>query len=634
MTTLYNVKEIKLKGKQIHDVDIEPITLPVPTINSNNTISYTPGLTSLKDDTLLTEKSLPIAYTLKGENMDPTQSDFTNKLLTLSTIREIKPEVETQHLQIAYSDTMHKNVYQFGEDSGIKEFDLTTTSTKPLSVNIFANTKTTPFTFAKNAKFGNNFITERALESTYINDQLVFDSTLTSNANNQSIQHKLLTSDAFENAYIPNKLIFADTLTDNAENISENYSIDPLISHKLLTTNILDNAYLKKSLIFDSVLNESGSSGSSNTINSLISHKLLTADNFNGVYVNGTLIFADTLTDNVNRISLVNKSIDDLISHKLLTANALDNAYLKNKLIFADTLTDNAENISENYSIDPLISHKLLTANALDNAYVTTLNLKNADWLNANKDKLLTVNALNTINFDDVGSVSVDDMILYNRYECNVIENLTPPSEYTIYSTKIFTYSIDSTGKNIKIYHDGKLIKTETFNDVIDNVTFRYTETVANNGNKFKESYLVHDKYYGLQFEVYSMDNKFTISYFNNGNQISTDEITVEQNIAHVAFQAQTNDRKLSIGAVLKYCNVNYTDTNMVDIKSYIIEYMNPNYTFMSDKIIIADELLFGDNFNRVTVSRINTNRIPEIIYDDNEYSLTTTGGSLIFRRN
>ena len=235
MTTLNNVKQIILKKKEINDIDTTSITLPVPSKDpQTGEITYNPPLNSLKSDTILTETSLPISYTLTNEIIDPSDPNFENKLLTLSAASELKPETKSDALKI-FENLEHQKQYQFG-DSEPENFG-PNENKDALSVGIFKDTKTTPFEFSKTETFNNNFMTEKALEDTYINDSLKFAKTLTNVDENVKIddttidpliEHKLLTADALDDTYIKDSVKFAPTLTTNPENT--NYII-----HKTLT---------------------------------------------------------------------------------------------------------------------------------------------------------------------------------------------------------------------------------------------------------------------------------------------------------------------------------------------------------------------------------------------------------------
>jgi hypothetical protein len=138
MTTLNNVKEIKLKGKRITDIDNHTIDIPKAVYENgeikrdiNGNIIYEPS--SLLSTVLLSEISLPIIYSLENEIIDPADPNYKNKLVSLSSIIEMNNQINDKSLKI-YDDYK----YQFGDDNihsfGLKE------NMKPLSVEAFKDT--------------------------------------------------------------------------------------------------------------------------------------------------------------------------------------------------------------------------------------------------------------------------------------------------------------------------------------------------------------------------------------------------------------------------------------------------------------------------------------------------------------
>ena len=119
MTTLNNVKRIVLKGNKIDDVDIEQIKLPKPKyVNGvlqyeDGKIVYEPSFDDLKAERILSEKALPIAYSLDTiPTTDPSNTNFNNYLITLTLANEMITKTETRPLQI-YENLENKKVYQF-----------------------------------------------------------------------------------------------------------------------------------------------------------------------------------------------------------------------------------------------------------------------------------------------------------------------------------------------------------------------------------------------------------------------------------------------------------------------------------------------------------------------------------------
>ena len=174
MTTLKNVKEIILKGKNIRDVDTTPITIPSPVYENGvikkdsetGKVIYNPTLDTLKTDTLLAETSLPIAYSLENKVIDPSLPNFKNEILTLSAASELKTKTKSDSLKI-----LPNNQYQFNnnepENFGESE------NKDALSVGIFKNTLTSGIEFSKNhnSEISDNFMTEKVFKDRYITDK-------------------------------------------------------------------------------------------------------------------------------------------------------------------------------------------------------------------------------------------------------------------------------------------------------------------------------------------------------------------------------------------------------------------------------------------------------------------------------
>ena len=407
---------------------------------------------------LLTTNALKDAYVneLNIKNQE-WYDENKYKLVTVEAMEDVETETEKEHLQIANVNGTNK--YQFGNGNA-ENFDTAETSTKPLSVNVLADTKTVPFEFSKTETFGNNLMTEKVLENTYINDKLLFSKTLTNNENNTEISGK---------------------------------------------------------------------------------------------------------------------------------------------------------------TIDPEIEHKLVTTDALKDAYVNELNIKNQEWVNENKYKFLTVEAIKDLKFDNV---DFDNMILLSKYDCEIIED-SPNNITSLYDTTNFNYKIN--GNNIKIYYDYKLIYNNDVSSTFNNANITY-----NNGSCLN-SYRVVDKYYGLLFDIYEMNNEFDINIRNGDIIVVTEQLTVKQYLAILRNGTQINNRKLNIAAILKYCDVAFNDTTKADKKMFIILYTgNTEFTFNADEILISDDLTIntGDEFI------INLNQTPENIqYDDNEYTHNVVTSKHVFTK-
>ena len=472
MTTLNNVKQMRLKNKNINDVDVSPITLPVPSKNpSTGEITYNPSIDSLKSDTLLTETSLPVAYSLEGKELDPASPNFKNEILTLSAATELKTKTKSDVLKIL-EDSEHQKQYQFGDSE--PELFGENENKDALSVGIFKNTLTSGIEFSKehNSEISDNFMTEKVFKDRYITDKLHFSDELRVNTTKVSYNYDHIStylSINNENITKPIRDVFSTINNGNANYRyvkdysfgDDNYKVEvnkinDIGSYVVMIFDINNNRPRDLfSIYFDLTNNRviSGPRGNKTTKSisdcqispNVYFDQSIFKENDTDKYLVKVInnILNDNITVTISSIAdetkycifksdilengwkeyyysnmYDNQNIQNNIEYEMLwpkyefvNSEGLETTDLNNKVF---TLNSNLkyivdkqnnitlQNVPENkclrYSTYTLnqenINYKLLTTEALKDAYVNSLDLKNNEWFDENKDKLVTVEAL------------------------------------------------------------------------------------------------------------------------------------------------------------------------------------------------------------------------------------------------
>ena len=257
--------------------------------------------------------------------------------------------------------------------------------------------------------------------------------------------------------------------------------------------------------------------------------------------------------------------------------------------------------------IDPKIENKLLTTNALSNTYVNDLHIDDETWLNNNKYKLVTVNSLK-----DFGqNINVDDMILYNKYLCNVNLSESANIENDLYDTDLFNYKIKN--HTLTLYYDNRKIVDVTDESI--NINNNYSYTINRKFTEIIESYNVTDKYYGLIFDVYKMNNLFDIIININENDYETfTNVEIIQYIAILRNGTQQKTNILEKAVILKYVEV---EINKIK-RLYIIKYSNNNeFKFNSADFILGDNVSIPAGGKFI----IELENVESKYYDDNSFN-------------
>ena len=231
--------------------------------------------------------------------------------------------------------------------------------------------------------------------------------------------------------------------------------------------------------------------------------------------------------------------------------------------------------------------------------------------------------------------VDIDNMILFSKYECEVLEN----GEAETLSDGL--YSLDFKAKikpitGLTIYFDDKMVNNFSEINNYTSISYSYVSGSSNVINSYK----VVDKYYGLIFDVYEMDNVFNIDITIDSSHSSTVSNThIIQKLAVLRNGEQTNERILDKVAILKYCEVNFDDASLPTKKSYIIKYSNNEttpyiakentFTFKGLQFIISDDLLINSSDKLI----VTVNQSEDAIYDENEYSISYDSTTITFTK-
>ena len=282
-------------------------------------------------------------------------------------------------------------------------------------------------------------------------------------------------------------------------------------------------------------------------------------------WIHGTNYNNDNKILNIENVITKGEEIEgDTINTTTSSVDKSDYSVYRTMNIVTKTKTKYIEMLSSENRLN-----KLITTNSLKDAYVNELKLENNDWMNENEYKLLTVKALKDLKITGEG-VNVDEMILYNKYKCEIIEGEQADEigNDGLYSLEFVEKVMPNTG--LTIYFNDLLVNN--YPDITSFTEVKY-EFVRSN---VTYSYRVIDKYYGFIFDIYSLENEFKINIINNGETIASDMgAHMTQNIAILRNGTQANERMLDKAAILKYCEVEMNDPNIMNKMKFIIKYSN-----------------------------------------------------------
>ena len=671
MTTLKNVKEIVLKGKNIRDVDTTPITMPSPVYENGEIkkdsetgeIIYNPSLNTLKTDTLLTETSLPIAYSLEGKTLDPSSQDFKNEIMTLSAAAELKTTVKEEPLQI-----LPDNKYKFG-DSEAEDFG-DNQNKDALSVGIFKNTLTSGIEFSKehNSEISDNFMTEKIFKDKYVYSKLHFNENNLSDVDltdttTQYIKSLItyLQPSTDSNIIIDNEEFTIYTNNDNNDNTTINIFIDgmkiqiidsntntsrftinnndasnkrcilatysTMTDSKYCQTNNVNNTYNVPENIFDATLLENG-------LYEGVWDKSTAPKPFKINYgvVNNERVFKAIVEDkNIIDVYTHFDKNNEIVYHKLVLYSSLNNSSKAEHIIYkynfekydssktyaeyTETLNGPDEmnsnitfrNLQIKYTyasqpeiVDaseipsellPEVKHKLLTTEALKDAYVNSLDLKNNEWYDENKDKLLTVEAISNLETEtEKEHLQIANVDGVNKYQFGNDDLKSFDSSET--STKPLTVNVLADTKTTPF----EFSKTETFGNNL--ITEKVLEdTYINDSLKFSK----------------------TLTTLDENTEI--EDTTIDPEIEHKLITTDALNETY-INDSLKFSKTLTTldeNTEIIDSTTSELQTIDPEIehklitTDALNKTYISDKLIFG---NTLTTNFVKTEESDEKYVD------------------
>ena len=690
MTTLKNVKEIVLKGKNIRDVDTTSITMPTPVYENGEIktdpqtgeIIYNPPLDTLKTDTLLTETSLPIAYSLKDKELDPTSPNFKNEVLTLSAATELKTKTKSDTLKIL-ENSEHQKQYQFADNS--PESFGENENKDALSVGVFKDTLTSGIEFSKehNSEISDNFMTEKVFKDRYVYSKLHF------NENNLSDVDLTDTT----TRYIKSTITYSQPSTDNNIIIGDKeFSI--YTNNDSTTINILIDGM--KIQIIDTNTNTSrftiNNNASSNkcilaTYSTMTDSRYCQTDNVNNTYNVPANIFNATLLENglyegvwdkstppkpfkINYGVINNERVfkaiaedkniidvythfdenNEIVYHKLVLYSSSTKAeYIiykynfekydssKTYTTYTETLNGPDEKnsnitfrnlqIKYTYASQPVIvdasqissellpevKHKLLTTEALSNAYVNSLDLKNQEWYDENKDKLITVEAMKDVEISsEKEHLQIANINGVNKYQFGNSEPVEFDSSET--STKPLSVNVLADTKTTPF----EFSKTEVFNNnlmtekaledtyINDKLLFSKTLTTSDENTEISDTTIDPE----IEHKLVTTDT-LNEAYVNSLD-MDNNEWMNENKYKLVTVEALNNNNFKSFDKSLSFQKDNLTVSEDVDLNKVNSEIVgksikpeNLTNAYVNDKLVFADDLgiPFADGKSRKIIN-------------------------------
>jgi len=646
MTTLKNVKEIVLKGKNIRDVDTTSITMPTPVYENGEIktdpqtgeIIYNPSLDTLKTDTLLTETSLPIAYSLKDKELDPTSPNFKNEVLTLSAATELKTKTKSDTLKIL-ENSEHQKQYQFADNS--PESFGENENKDALSVGIFKDTLTSGIDFSKehNSEISDNFMTEKVFKDRYVYSKLHFNENNLSDVDLTDTTTKYIKSTITYSQPSTDNIIFNNTQFSIYTNIDDNNTgttINILIDGMKIQI-VDDNNDTSRFTINECILA---------TYSTMTDSRYCQTDNINNTYNVPENIFNATLLENGLYEGVWNKSIapkpfkinygiinnervfkaiaedkniidvythfdenNEIVYHKLVLYSSSTKAEhiiykynfekydsSKTYTTYTETLNGPDEKnsnitfrnlqIKYTYTSQPVIvdvsqipsellpevKHKLLTTEALNNAYVNSLNLKNQEWYDENKDKLVTVEAMKDVEISsEKEHLQIINVNGVNKYQFGNSEPIEFDSSET--STKPLSVNVLADTKTTPF----EFSKTEAFNNNL--MTEKVLEdTYINDSLKFASTLTTSD-------ENTEIENT-TIDPLIEHKLLTTDALNNTYVSDKLIFSDTLTDNPNNINyEVIDYSDDNYNEEYPINNNYHILDGSGSFFNGFSESI-------------------------------------------------
>ena len=371
----------------------------------------------------------------------------------------------------------------------------------------------------------------------------------------------------------------------------------------------------------------------------------ITYDNVN--YYKWISLIINYSNNNIENINTIERDNNEVVVTTISDVNNYEIVHIGNKLF--------KSSIIKNIDIDKNIEHKLVTTDSLKNAYVTELKMNDNDWINDNKNKLVNVNALRSLNNDDSQQLpKLNDMLMNNCYYGEYVKDIPITNdEYDkcFFNGNTFDTKIVLNSNNFPIIYnnDNNNVIYKHNSSIADISTMSYIETIhANNPTTMS---LVHEKYYEFYFVIYEIEGivKFKIGdETSTGNASDTFKIAVPSDSEGKIITSLESTIKRFKAFLPKYINI--------DDENIIIAYnwkkwnsLNGGYEsnhlenirFNSDKLIIGNNINFLTESNLSDSSNLTYNihlndgsMIENITYNSNDYTITGDNGVFTLTTN